>query len=173
MSDDPCLQRERRPAGSTVETPLPERWRERPTENGVLQPGGKEHDMARILVVDDDELVRQTLTTALTRAGFEVVEARDGDDGLLRFAGAGIDLVILDIIMPNKEGIETLIALRKADPGVKVIAISGGGRTRNFDLLDLARRFGASLVLAKPIRPSHLVEKVREILEAPSSDGAA
>lgn len=125
--------------------------------------------MTRVLVVDDDDLVRQTFATALRRAGFEILEARDGDDGLRAYAEAGgqIDLVILDIIMPNREGIETLIELRKIDRDVRVIAISGGGRTRNFDLLDLAQRFGASLILSKPIRPSQLVEKVRETLATP------
>lgn len=117
--------------------------------------------MARILVMDDEELARFTLREILEGAGHEVAEARDGEEGLLLLRQAAFDLVVTDIIMPRKEGVETVIELKRDHPQVKVIAISGGGRTRNLDFLKLAKEYGADRVLAKPFSESDLLEAVR------------
>lgn len=106
--------------------------------------------MARVLVVDDDQQVRKFVTQTLTRVGHEVVGAADGNDGLRVYGNGGIDLVILDLIMPEKEGIETIIELKRINPGVKIIAISGGGRVGPEGYLMAAKSLGATDALQKP-----------------------
>ena len=108
--------------------------------------------MARILLVDDEPLVIQTLSDALTTKGHEVVTAADGLDGMAKFKAGEFDLVITDIIMPDKEGIEFIMELRRHSPSVKIIAISGGGRTGNVEFLKMATKLGAVAALKKPIR---------------------
>jgi CheY-like chemotaxis protein len=120
--------------------------------------------MAHILVIDDEAPVRTTLRKMLEIGGHRVSEAADGNEGLEMFAAAGADLVISDIIMPEKEGVETIIALRRQYPEVRIIAISGGGRKANFDFLDFAKRLGADQVLRKPFRKEQLLEAVRACL---------
>jgi DNA-binding response OmpR family regulator len=122
--------------------------------------------MARILIIDDDELVRATVKAALELAEHEVVVAENGERGVAMFGGAAFDLVVTDIIMPEKEGIETIIELRQRDPTVKIIAISGGGRTSNQIFLDVAKKFGAVDVLAKPFTPKQLLATVEKALIA-------
>jgi len=120
--------------------------------------------MARILVIDDDELVRATLKSALELAQHEVVVAKDGRQGLANYQNGNFDLVVTDIIMPEKEGIETIIELRQQNPAVKIIAISGGGRTSNEIFLDVAKKFGAVDVLSKPFTPKQLLASVEKVL---------
>ena len=121
--------------------------------------------MARILVIDDEELVRFTLKQALQKAGHEVVEAADGNDGITFIKRSRFDLIITDIIMPEKEGIETIVELRRDDPDLKIIAISGGGRTGNTDYLELAQKLGAQQVLQKPFARQELLDAVQETLK--------
>ena len=120
--------------------------------------------MAKILVIDDDELVRSTVTAALELAEHEVVQASDGQEGVNTFQAGKFDLVVTDIIMPEKEGIETIIEIRQHDPSIKIIAISGGGRTSNQIFLDVAKKFGAVDVLPKPFTPKQLVTMVQQVL---------
>ena len=120
--------------------------------------------MARILVIDDEELVRFTLKQALQKAGHEVVEAADGNDGIAVCRQSPVDLIITDIIMPEKEGIETIVELRRDDPDLKIIAISSGGRTGTTDYLELAQKLGARQVLRKPFGRQELLEAVQDIL---------
>ena len=120
--------------------------------------------MARILVIDDDELVRATLKSALELAQHDVVVAKDGLQGLANYQDGDFDLVVTDIIMPEKEGIETIIELRQQNPAVKIIAISGGGRTSNEIFLDVAKKFGAVDVLSKPFSPKQLLASVERAL---------
>ena len=116
--------------------------------------------MARILVVDDEELARYALREILQSAGHEVVEAINGNEGVALQRAQPFDLVVTDIIMPEKEGVETTIELKRDYPSLKVIAISGGGRTRTLDFLKLARQYGADKVLAKPFSEEELLESV-------------
>lgn len=126
--------------------------------------------MARILLIDDDDSVRGMLRLTLTHFGHAVTEARDGREGLGLFQPAGIDLVITDIVMPDKEGLETVRELRKKDPAVKIIAMSGGGRMgKAIDYLPIARRLGAAKVLAKPFSTEVLIATVNELLAADSA----
>lgn len=84
--------------------------------------------MARVLIVDDESSIRGLLRQAFEMNGFEVVEASNGTEAVRTFGEGGIDLVITDIIMPDKEGLESIMDLKEIDPDVKIIAMSGGGR---------------------------------------------
>lgn len=133
----------------------------------MAKVGHKEVEvMARILVIDDEELVRFTLKKALEKAGHEVVEAANGNDGIEVYKQSPVDLVITDIIMPQKEGVETIVELRRDHPDVKIIAISGGGRTGTTDYLELAKEFGARHVLKKPFGRQELLDAVQETLDS-------
>ncbi|MBD3276765.1 MAG: response regulator, partial [Candidatus Aegiribacteria sp.] len=83
--------------------------------------------MAKILVIDDDEMIRKMLVTAFQSDDYEVIQASDGRTGLREFRSGDVDVVITDIIMPDMEGIETIRELRKIDPEARIIAFSGGG----------------------------------------------
>src|SRR4051812_48970122 len=120
--------------------------------------------MAKLLIIDDEKLARLTLRKILERAGHEVTEAGNGTEGIAAYRMAPTDLVITDIIMPDKEGVETIIELKHDFPGVRIIAISGGGRTRNLDFLKLAQQYGAEKVLAKPFSQDDLLQAVDAVL---------
>jgi CheY-like chemotaxis protein len=128
--------------------------------------------MRSILLIDDDlEFLRQMATT-FRGAGYTVRAAADGQAGLARFIAEPVDVVVTDIIMPNREGIETIVALKKADPAVKVVAISGGYRIGPQAFLDLARHVGADGALGKPFRLGELLDLVAKLLPSPPSRGA-
>jgi DNA-binding response OmpR family regulator len=125
--------------------------------------------MAHVLVIEDERSLRDFVREALERAGHEVSLAADGRDGLrqCRASRAPVDLVITDLIMPEQEGLETIMLLRRERPALPVIAMSGGGgggRTR--DLLATARILGAARTLAKPFRLAELLTAVHELLPA-------
>ncbi len=120
--------------------------------------------MARILVVDDEIEIRQLLRQLLEREGYEVIEAPDGDVAVRLFRENPADLVITDIIMPEKEGIKTIFELRHDYPGVKIIAISGGSRVEPQAYLDTAEAFGAIRSFVKPFSTREMIEAVRELL---------
>ena len=122
--------------------------------------------MARILVIDDEDQPRRMLREALEQAGYEVVEARDGQEGLQRYHAAPTDLIITDILMPGKEGLETIMEFRRAVPGIKIIAFSGGGQMGNLTFLEVARRLGARRTFQKPFDLREILEAVREVLES-------
>lgn len=120
--------------------------------------------MARMLLVEDDESIRGILRRALEAAGHSVAVASDGREALAALPTVKPDLVITDIVMPEKEGIQTIIEVRKADPKIKTLAISGGGRIGSPDLLAIASKVGADGILAKPIRLDELRRAVDSIL---------
>ncbi len=120
--------------------------------------------MNTILVMDDDEQVRNMLCETLKREGYQVLDAADGEEGMKLFRKKGADLIITDLIMPNKEGLETIIELRKEFRDVKIIAISGGGRVEPDEYLSLAESLGAHVTLAKPFEREELLGAVRKLL---------
>ena len=123
--------------------------------------------MARILVIDDDELFREFLQRALAEAGFEVIPAADGDEGLLKFADGAVDLVLCDVLMPNKDGLETIRALREIDAKLPIITMTGGVLADTEDGLDdlrMSMAFGATRTIGKPFRAAKLIKLVRECL---------
>jgi len=100
----------------------------------------------------------------LEHAGYEVVEAPDGREGLRLYREKRPQLVITDIIMPNKEGLETILDLRREYPQVKILAISGGGRIGPESYLDIAEGFGADRILTKPFNHGELLEVVQDLV---------
>ena len=117
--------------------------------------------ISRILVIDDDPVARITIQTILEEEGYSVTCAEDGRRGLAAFRESRPDLVVTDIVMPGKEGIETILELRSIWPEGPIIAISAGGRIAKGDLLELAKGGGADAVLAKPFEPEALLALVR------------
>jgi CheY-like chemotaxis protein len=106
--------------------------------------------MARMLIIDDDAEFRALLRRALVQAGYEVVEACNGREGVLCYRTAPTDLVLTDIQMPEQDGLETIRALRREFPAVKIIAMSGSRELGGLDVLRIAEQFGALHTLEKP-----------------------
>src|SRR5215469_3277339 len=117
----------------------------------------------KILVIDDDHLVRYTLSKILQRNGYDVVTASDGKRAMTVFRAEHPDAVITDIVMPEQEGAETILLLRKERPEVRIIAISGGARTGNLDYLDMARALGADDVIRKPFEAEELLSRLARL----------
>ena len=121
--------------------------------------------MARILIIDDDSAVLEILEEILKIEGHETFTACDGQEGMKLCHKQQPDLVITDIIMPEKEGIETILEIRRYYPEIKIIAISGGGRIDAENYLKIAKAFGAVQVFTKPLKREQLLKAVDEILE--------
>jgi two-component system response regulator CpxR len=122
--------------------------------------------MATILVIDDDAAMRRLILRVLRARGHDLLEAENGDAGIALMKDRTPDLIITDILMPQKEGIETIREVLGRSPGVKIIAISGGG-SQNLMFLDAAKTFGAHAALAKPFRSEELIETVDRVLAGP------
>jgi DNA-binding NtrC family response regulator len=129
--------------------------------------------MARVLVIDDDEQVRSILAQFLEHAGHVALTASDGDEGIRVFHRERVDLVVTDIVMPRKEGIETIIELRTIRPDLKIIAMSGGGLAEGAPYLGFARQLGADAVLDKPVRMDAFCRAVSRCLGERVSPSAA
>ena len=119
--------------------------------------------MARLLLVEDDDLVRAVLAEALVAAGHTVQEATDGLHAMEVFRAEPADIVILDLLMPGQEGIETMLMLRREQPELPVVAMSGNP-THSKLYLEMAAKLGANRVLAKPFSPSALVHVIDDVL---------
>jgi DNA-binding response OmpR family regulator len=120
--------------------------------------------MAKILVIDDEPYIRAVIRLTLSQLGHAVVEAGNGAEGLNILRKSKFDLVITDIVMPEKEGLEVLMELQRAKDPVGVIAISGGGRGSAMDYLHTATLLGAKQVLTKPFNTEVLLAAVNEVL---------
>lgn len=114
----------------------------------------------KVLIIDDDPLVRHTLLRMLRLGGHEGAEAENGERGLELFRRWTPDLVVTDIIMPEQEGLGTITLIKRERPEIKVIAISGGGRVGNVDLLEAAIALGAAAVIHKPFEAEQLLEQI-------------
>lgn len=128
--------------------------------------------MTDILIVDDEEPIRFMLRLALEKAGYTVHEADTGRKAVLFLSGQVPDLMITDIIMPDKEGIETIIEAKNMCPDLPIIAMSGGGRIENKDYLELADKFGAKATFQKPFDTKDIVAAVRTALAPQQSEAA-
>lgn len=126
--------------------------------------------MASILLVEDDEQLRPMLKIVLQEAGHEVQEARNGEEALAMYSVKPTDVVITDLVMPEKEGLETIIELRRTYSDVKIIAMSGGDRTGVQNNLELARKFGANHILTKPFSNQEILNGIEMVI---SSDPVA
>jgi len=126
----------------------------------------KEYRMTRVLVVDDDNNVRRFFRCLLERAHYEVTEADDGDVALRVLKKSLPDVVITDVLMPNREGLELIQDIKSHYPHIKVIALSGGGVLDIRYCLAFADGFGADRVFAKPVKPQQLLGSLKELLTA-------
>lgn len=118
--------------------------------------------MASILVIDDNAAVREVLRVGLEPAGYSVREMRNGRDGIRAFRKEPCDLIITDIYMPDRDGLEVIEALRRTHPHVKILAISGASGT--MDYLHKARSVGAGMVLRKPFTMPAVLKAVAKLL---------
>jgi CheY-like chemotaxis protein len=120
--------------------------------------------MANILVIDDDDIFRDVLVSALRQAGHTVREAGDGNEGLRLFHEQPAELVLTDIVMPEKEGLDTIRDLRREFPAARIVAMSGGLAHDPKLYLHMAEKFGATAVLAKPFQLAELYQTVNAAL---------
>jgi len=126
--------------------------------------------MQRILLIDDDHHILLMIKKMLERAGYEVDLASNGNEGLELFQKEPADLVITDIIMPEKEGLETIREMKRLQPDLKIIAMSGGGKISADNYLETAKIFGASMVLEKPFSQKTMVSAVNKLMGRPNDD---
>jgi DNA-binding NtrC family response regulator len=131
----------------------------------VKEALGQPRQRKRILVVDDDASIRSSLGKMLTAAGHEVVLAQNGHEATRLWREGGADLVIVDLFMPEKDGLETIIELRAHSPGISIIAMSGGGTARRMDLLPEAKLLGATVTIDKPFTPADMLATVDSVLK--------
>jgi DNA-binding response OmpR family regulator len=110
----------------------------------------------RICLIEDDELVRERIALQLGELGYDVLQADDGDEGLAIIGRENPDAAVIDILMPGKDGLETITAMRRLRPKIRIIAVSGGGRVGPRIYLDLACQVGADVTLVKPITTEQL-----------------
>ena len=114
--------------------------------------------MATILIIDDEELVRMIFQVALERAGYHVLTADNGKHGQRLLEQHAVDLVVVDIFMPEMDGLELIPLLRKSRPAIKMIAMSRGSGKMNH--LDTAKKLGAHTALKKPFSYQELLDAV-------------
>jgi two-component system chemotaxis response regulator CheY len=120
--------------------------------------------MSRILLVDDDELLRNMLRIFLEKMGHIVMEARNGKEAVRLFETEPPDLVLTDLVMPDQDGLETIPAMRRLRPEIKIIAMSGGSRFGPLDYLKIARQMGAVATLNKPFSNEALAQAIAQAL---------
>lgn len=120
--------------------------------------------MAHILLVDDDPWVRKIFVQLLERGGHTVVEAENGEEGIALYRKKPTDLIITDMVMPFKDGLEMIMDLKNEFPHVRIIAISGGGAIEPKRYLTLAETIGASQTLEKPLSKEELLSAVDKAL---------
>ena len=122
-----------------------------------------------VLIADDDPTLRAIAAELLSGEGYRVLEAEDGDEALRIVEAETVDLIVLDMLMPNKDGIETIIELKRRRSSVRILAISSGGSMDIDSLLKPALAFGADRVMSKPLRISTFASTVAEMLSESSS----
>ena len=121
--------------------------------------------MPGILIVEDDKDLREMLKTSLGKRKYTILEAANGKEAILHFKPAVTDLVITDLIMPDEDGLKVIMKLKEMKPGIKIIAISGGGKAGPGNYLNVARALGADAVLPKPFSLIDLLSKIDSILK--------
>ena len=119
----------------------------------------------RILVADDDPSIRRTLQIGLEKAGYEVLEARDGEEAARLWRENGVDLIIADIYMPNKSGLQLIMELRAHNSTIPVIAMSDGGRNHNLNPMIYSEVLGSVRTIGKPFSLEDMVAMVKQELD--------
>jgi len=114
-----------------------------------------------ILVADDDPLVQHTCKHCLEAAGYEVALADSGAEAVRAVADGDVSVVLLDVFMPEMDGLETLLSLKKKSPSTSVVVMTGGGARGRMDFLDVAKKFGADDVIRKPFTAECLISTIQ------------
>jgi CheY-like chemotaxis protein len=125
--------------------------------------------MPSILIIDDDDSLRDALRRTLHKEGYTIMGASEGGRGLKQLAGQSVDLILLDMFMPDKDGIETIIDLRRTHPEIPIIAMSGGAFRGMVDVLHVAKQLGVRRTLAKPFTREQLLEAVEQVVKGSQS----
>lgn len=120
--------------------------------------------MPNVLVIDDERRVRRAMRLVLEEAGHQVAEAEHGDQGLDHVENNPVDLIICDILMPQREGVSTIDELRQRGHRMPIIAVSGGGQTGRANFLDFAQDLGADRTMEKPVQTEELLAAISELL---------
>ncbi len=120
--------------------------------------------MEKILIIDDEAPIRKMLTKLFEKNNYEVILAINGNQGIKLFKENSPDLIITDLIMPEKEGLETIREIREINPDMKIIAISGGGVVDPEIYLNLASKLGAVRTFTKPVDNDILLSAIKELL---------
>lgn len=118
----------------------------------------------KILIIDDEELMRLMLIELFKSKGYEAQGASNGSEGIEILAKEHFDLILTDLVMPEKEGVETIKEIRKLYPSIKIIAMSGGGRLNGVDYLELASALGADKTFHKPFDRVELLSEIKNLL---------
>ena len=126
----------------------------------------------KILVIDDDDLLRRVVEKVLILGGHQVLAAADGALGMAIFRKERPEIVVTDIIMPEQEGLGTIMMMRRERPEARIIAMSGGGRMGNLDVLEAAHALGSDEVIAKPFLPRDLLDLINRLVLDPTAAGA-
>lgn len=121
--------------------------------------------MSTVLVIDDHRPFLEMMSQVIRREGYDVMEATDGAEGLRLCEKQPPDVVVTDILMPEKDGLEAIRDFKRDYPNMKIIAVSGGGSSVQIDYLPLAKKMGADSVLHKPIEPAEMIEALKGILD--------
>jgi len=120
--------------------------------------------MPGVLIVEDDEDLREMIKISLIKNKYTVLEAGDGKEAITKFKPSITDLIITDIIMPQEEGLKVIMKIREIKPEIKIIAISGGGKAGPGSYLNVAKALGANAVFSKPFSINDLLNKVKELV---------
>lgn len=125
--------------------------------------------MPRILVIDDNDAFRSTICLWLKHHGYEVTQAANGREGMEMLAKSSPDIILTDILMPEQDGLETIQAVRKLQPNLRIVAMSGGMLDGRVDFLPIASKFGADHVMPKPFSGSELLLVLEKVLASGSN----
>jgi len=120
--------------------------------------------MPGILLVEDDKELREMLKISLIRHKYSILEAENGKDAIAHFRPAVTDLVVTDLIMPEEDGLKVIMKLRELKPGIKIIAISGGGKAGPGSYLNMAKALGADAIFSKPFSVNELIARIDSLL---------
>jgi DNA-binding response OmpR family regulator len=126
--------------------------------------------MSVILIIEDDKELREMIKTALIRKDHVVLEAENGKEALIHFKPSVTDLVITDLIMPDEDGLKVIMKIREMKKGIKLIAISGGGKAGPGSYLNLAKALGADAIYPKPFSINDLISKIENLLKVEHSE---
>ena len=132
----------------------------------------KKNGRKRVLVIDDEEPIRNYLRDILEKAGYSVMDCGDGDKGIEMYLDDDFDIVLTDIAMPKKDGVEVLIEMKKVSPSTRIIAMSGV--VDCYKLLEVANIFKADATIKKPFEKEEVLSAIKKVLECqPSREASA